>query len=244
VASVEAWGEEFAAIGQTIAEAWDSVDLDAARTVYTEDIVHDDPTFGAYLEGIDSILGMIQRMSDLPIQLTPEFSAGFIGGEGGIMVWETWNFLGFTEENRLVEADRLTTRDGQVAYWKLFYKDREPVDTITGYAQAWSSGDPTQVVALYDPAVTRQDTVFGAYVEGTEALAMTAAEFFADHPNAVWEVLMSFDAVTSQGGTFSVTDTVGCPVQITVLLGLDEGQIVYEEMYYEAASLLACDWLP
>lgn len=243
VASIEAWGDEFATIARRVAEVWDSGDLDAFRTVYTEDIVHDDPTFGAYLEGIDSIIGMLQSMPDIPYQLTAEFSAGLIGGEGGIMVWETWDFLGFTEENRLIEVDRLTTRDGRVAYWKLYYKDREPVDTIIGYTQAWSSGDPTQVVALYDPAITRQDTVFGTYVKGTEDLAVTATEFFADHPNAGWEVLMSFDAVASQGGILSVTDTVGCPVQVAVLLSVDEGQIVYEEIYYEAASLLDCGWL-
>ncbi len=246
--TIGAWADEFAGISQATQQAWDSRDLDAIRGLYTEDIVHHDDRFSTHREGIDDVMGIADAMftyqtPEVRFAASPEFGRGFIGGEGGIMVWEAYDALGYTKESPLVEVDRLTVRDGLIAYWELLYETRNPHDVITAYATAWTSGDPVQVAAVYEPSAVREDAILGSLAEGVEALKATAAGFFADHPGATWELLLSFGAGNTHGGLFAITDDSGCPVRTAVLARIDSGRIVGEEIYYEATSLLACDWL-
>jgi hypothetical protein len=246
-AEVEAWAAEVAAISPAYVEAFDSHDMEAIRLLLADDFIFRDvgvPT----VEGVDAFTRLMDQMfqaelKDMRWRVLSDFDAGFVGGDGGLMVLELWGYFGFTEENPDVAVYRLASPDDLIASIDLYYRDEELPDAITGYAAAWSSGDPTQVVELFDPAHVRQDTVFGIHTEGVEALSMTATNFFADHPNAVWEAQMFFDGNNSHVGFFSITDTDGCPVRVAVLIDPDDGKITHEEVYYEAAQLLACGWL-
>ncbi len=247
-AAIEVRAEEFAAIARATVNAWDSRDLDAIRGLYTADVTHDDFRFSTHVEGLDAVIGIAESMfshqtPDVRFRASPQFGPGFVGGPGGVMVWEAWEVFGFTDESPLVEVDRLEIRDGLIATWTLHYETSSPHDLITAYAAAWSSGDLDRVAALYGPAAIRDDAISGIHAEGAEAISDTAASFFADHPDAAWELLMPFAAGTTHGGIFAITDGERCPVRSAVLVRIDAGKIVDEEVYYEGASLLACDWL-
>jgi hypothetical protein len=236
-----------AAIPPAYVEAFESHDMDAIRLLLADEFIFRD--VGTFpVEGVDTFTALMARMfeadlKDMRWRVLAGFDAGFVGGDGGLMVLELWGFFGITEENPDVAVYRLATPDDLIASIDLYYRDEELPEAITEYAAAWSSGDPTQVVELYDPAHVRQDTVFGIHIEGVEALSMAAFSFFADHPNAVWEAQMFFDGNNAHVGFFSITDTDGCPVRVAVLIDPDDGKITHEEVYYETASLLACGWL-
>ena len=110
------------------------------------------------------------------------------------------------------------------------------------YATAWASGDPDQVVALYDAAAIRDDSIAGTRTEGSQAVRTTATDFFVAHSDATWELLLPFGAGTTSGGIFAIGDADGCSVRATVVLHIKSGKIVQEKVYYDGASLLAGCW--
>ncbi|MDJ0922947.1 MAG: nuclear transport factor 2 family protein [Acidimicrobiia bacterium] len=245
---IEAWTDEVQTISAATIAAWDARDHDAIRALYTEDITHDDDTFGAHIAGIEQVMEMAGNMFDFQVpdvrfRDSADHAAGFIGGDGGIMVWEAWDLFGFTEDDPLVEVDRLGIRSGRTSTWRLFYASGNPHDAVAAYASALTAGDVGEVAALYEVAAIRRDAVAEKLVEGIVGIEAETADFFDKHHDLSVQIVMPFGGGDTHGAIYSMSDADDCSVKLAVLLEIADGLIVSEEIYYDGESLLACDWL-
>ena len=59
---------------------------------------------------------------------------------------------------------------------------------VQGYADAWSSGEPSSVAALYADAAWRTDTLQGESAEGRQAISDAATSSFTSYPGTLWRV--------------------------------------------------------
>jgi len=255
ISEVQALSSAFEKVVTAENDAWNSHDFDAIQQIYTEDVVHFDgqPMY----TGIDEVMGMARKT----LQDYPEFKGRmadtFIGRADGIVVWEYWNVLGYTQAHPIVEYDLVQTREERISYWRLFYFPRfmaylnTPVDNtlVEDYASIWSSADPTTVAALYAEDGVKEDTLFGETSTGRAAIESFAANFFAWYPGAKWTLLEPFSEQTPgimKGGIYSiqVTDSSGnpCEVRAAVLLTPSGKEIQKENIYYNAESLIAWGW--
>jgi hypothetical protein len=265
-AQVERIAAAFDTITDAFISAWfDKKDLQAIRALFTNDIVHHDPTFGAHVVGIEPVLSTAQELLvDYP-SMRCNIKNRFIGLGDGILTYECWDFfLGaarFTQDNPVLEVDLLQTRGDRISYWTLFYGldsleemgvhlSDEARPLLSSYGSAWSSGDPSIVGSIYAGDAVREDTILGELQNGSEAITSFAETFFARHPGAEWTPLHAFgegSASIDLGGTFSVlaADPTGqsCQVLVAVVLQASGSRIVHEALYYDADSLTRCRWV-
>ena len=236
-------------------QGWNSHDMQAIRNLYTEGIVHFDG-FPRY-EGIDAVMGMATMMLGTFPQFSGRLGDTYIARQDGVAVWQLWNMFNFTEGNPGVEYDLIQTEAGRISYWRLFYTRAlmEQVggsidkQSVTNFGSAWSSGDPAAVAALYTDNAVREDTLFGEHIQGRAAIQAFAGNFFSWYPKAQWELIQAFGETSPgavQGGAFAVhvTDAEGkaCAVKILMLLEKSSSGISSEKDYYNADSLVACNW--
>jgi len=247
---------EFESVAKGQVDAWNTHDLDVIRQLYTEDIVHHDgyPCF----VGIDDVMYMAKSMMIMFPKFEGRLGGVYIGRQDGIGVWEGWNLFGYTKGHPSLEYDLLETVNGRISYWTLFYTQElmekfsaDVVNTrfLENFASTWSSGDPQAVASLYTQDATREDTLFKERQQGQATILAFAANFFALLPGARWELLQPFGETSPgkvQGGVYAihVSDQSGkpCGVQTLLLLELSEEGILSERAYYDADSLVACNW--
>jgi ketosteroid isomerase-like protein len=208
VIEVESMNAEFERAANAHIEAWNTHDLEVIRSVYTDDIVHDDGAI--YYAGINEVMGMASMMNRYFPNMQSRLGDTFIGLEDGLAMWQVWNVNSlspdFTEDNPGIEFDLLQIREGRIAHWTLFYEldfqelagwcTRSRAETISllleDFGSAWSSGDPAQVTALYTRDAIMVDALFGNRMEGRHAIKAYAENFFAWYPGVEWLLIHSF----------------------------------------------------
>jgi ketosteroid isomerase-like protein len=252
---VKALAVAFDQVAGAQVEAWNSHDVAAIRKLYTDDIIHYDgsPKF----VGIDAVMGMASMMFGSFPKFSGKLGDTYIGRQDGVDTWQMWNMLGFEESLPGMEFDLIQTRSGLISYWRLFYTrnlmeqvggtvDKQSVES---FGTAWSSGDPSAVAALYTQDAVREDTLFGEHFQGNAAIKTFAGNFFSWYPKSTWELLQAFGETSPgaiQGGVFAlhVADAQGnpCAVKTLVLLEKSSKGISSEKDYYNADSLIACNW--
>jgi len=267
-AEIERIASKFKTITDAKVEAWNSGDIEAIQALYTDNIVFIDTTFGDHLVGIDAVMAMAREfVSGFPL-LRRKATNHFISREGSLAVYDYWGFqLGpteFTPDDPMLLTFLLETHDDLISYWTLFYgletmekarlTSKEQLDRarmlLLSYCSAWSSGNPNTIAALYTNDAVRKDTIFGEFLEGSEAISFFSETFFAWYPDAKWTLLQAFGEGKGEtptiGGTYSVmvNDSANqpCEVHIAVLLQAPEGKINHESLYYEPDSLIKCGW--
>ena len=235
-------------------EVWNSHDAYKIRQLYTQDIVHFDgvPRFVGNAEVYSMAIDMMNNFPDMGSKL----SSVFIGREDGFDVWEMWNLFGFTQDQPGIEYDLLQTRDGLISYWTLFYGPELMKRGSAGlvnekylsdYAAAWSSGNAQMIAGIYAPDAALEDSLFRERRQGRSAIQDFAAKFYTAYPAAQWELLQPFGESypgLRQGGIFAIhlSKDKPCDIRTLILLEPSDGGIVSERVYYDAESLIACNW--
>ena len=130
---------------------------------------------------------------------------------------------------------------------------REIHKLTSAYANAWSSGDQAAIDRLYAPGAVREDMVFGDRQEGRDEVTAFASRFRQWYPGARFTVTRPYGVGTPvtpgrpvvaaelEIGT-AAADGSPCTVKGVVFLETKNGLIASERVYYDADSLIACDW--
>ncbi len=250
-------------------EAWNSGDLEVIQTLYTDDIVCTDATFGDHLVGIDELRSMGREFLQYFPSLRRQVLYHFIGLEESLATFDYWGFSWatheFTPEDPFLWVHLYQTSGNHFSSWTLLEglesieKSGYSVTTgrldearslLNSYSYAWSSGNPNTVSDLYARNAVRDDSLFREHQEGSTAIASFARSFFSWYPNIRWKLFQSFGEWNEDdyriGGIYAtqITDSTNqpCEVLVAVLLKAPEGKITNESLYYEPDSLIKCGW--
>jgi hypothetical protein len=184
----------------------------------------------------------------------------FVDTTGGVDSYDVWGLGDATEANPVHEIDVLETEDGLLTSMHTVYDVKslahitgrgvadlaEMQALIQGYADAWSSGEPSSVAELYAETASRADALWGQSAEGRQAISDAAARSFSSYPGAVWQVEIVFGDGPSQvmtGGIFTVrlAEPDACELGAAVVLETNEAQkFVSERVFWELDSLVRC----
>jgi hypothetical protein len=184
----------------------------------------------------------------------------FVDTTGGLESYDVWGLGDATEANPVNEVDLYETQDGLLISMHTVYDveslahiTRRPVTDlaametlIQGYADAWSSGEPSSVAELYAQTALRTATLWGESAEGREAISEAAARHFSLFPGAIWQVDTVFgDGPKSvmNGGilTLHLAEPDSCDLRAAVVLETNEARkITAERVYWDLDSLLRC----
>lgn len=184
----------------------------------------------------------------------------FVDATGGLDSYDVWGLGDATEASPVHAVDVFETKDGLLTSWHAVYDLRSlarisgrPVADlasvqalIEGYADAWSSGEPSSVAQLYAQAAWRTDTLLGDSAEGRQAISDAAARSFGSYPGAVWHVEIVFGDGPGQvmnGGIFTVrlAEPNGCELGAAVVLETNsEHEIERERVFWELDALVRC----
>jgi hypothetical protein len=188
----------------------------------------------------------------------------FVDTSGGVMSADLWGIADLTEANPVHEVDQYGTGDGLLTslhttcdVTSLPHITGRPVADfapmqalIQGYADTWSSGEPSSVAALYAEMAWRADTLRGESAEGRQAISASAARSFSSYPGAAWRVETVFGdsgvGGVMTGGILTVrlAEPDACELGAAVVLETNEAQeIVTERVYWELESLIRCGLL-
>lgn len=247
--------------GQII--AWNTRNADNLRQIYTDDIVHFDGE-PAY-EGIDEVVDMAKQVHGMFPDWQMQAGGTYISKDKCFGTWINWEIIGLTQENPGIEFDLLETQDNKISFWRLFYDQNfgfSEIDyeLLSQFGEIWSQGDANKIKELYSEDATLEDTLFGISVNKQSKIADYAESIFAKSPGASWKLLIPFaegrasypyseqHPFASQGGVFviNVNDSNGdpCEIQTVVILTLNiDGRVQAQETFYDANSLITCDWL-
>ena len=184
----------------------------------------------------------------------------FVDTTGGVDSYDVWGLGDATEANPVHEIDVLETEDGLLTSMRTVYDvkslahitgrgvaDLAPMQALAqGYADAWSSGEPSSVAELYAQTASRADKLWGESAEGRQAISDAAARYFSLNPGAVWQMDMAFGDGPGQvmnGGIFTVrlAGADACELDATVVLETNDAQkIVSDRVFWELDSLVRC----
>lgn len=257
-ADVRRTADEFSTLVASVDAAWNSKSIDRIRQIYTEDVVHDEESSLNHFEGIDAILAMATVLfPSLPGTQATDLL--YVGMDTGVGVSGSDGVLGIaraTNEGPLEEIDLLRVTEGKVSSWTAFFADErfsEAGALPDLYATAWSSGDPQAVGSLYAATAVRVDSLFGGEADGRDAIVQTARDFIERHPGAGWDLILAFGDVGTyqdpapRGGIYEITapgpNEEPCRVTVAVVFDYEAREITEESVFYDADSLLACEWL-
>ncbi len=261
--------EAFKGVTNSMAEAWNSGDLEAIQALYTDDIVHHDATYFTHLVGIEAVMGMARDFVDSYPNVKRQIINRYIGLTDSLLIYNLSGYqLGgydFTQNDPGLTIFLLETRGSLISHWTMYYgldameksgaRSRILLDItrsfLSSYASAWSSSDPITVGKLYAEDAVRQDMIFGELQEGRQAISSFAESFFAEHPGIKLTFFQTFGEAQGWqgeppviGGAFYI-DAAGptgqpCEVLGAVLLQTSNGTIIHEAHYYDADSLISC----
>jgi ketosteroid isomerase-like protein len=245
--------------------AWNAQDADAVRAFWDGGTIHEDTGFGVEVSG-EELFSMPEGFFRDFAPFRWEIAEVFVAANVGLAV--TRMYLpgdNPTENEPLIEVDRIEVDDaGIMGRWTLFYgletyelwnaadfRMDAAYSLLDAYTAAWQSGDPAQVAALYAPDAERDDSLFGLRQSSPQGIAAFAAEFFGWYPDVALNPGVGFsDTRTSAGNPervgsvyeLQVRGAQGepCTVRTAVILTAADGLIVHEEVFWDAASLLAC----
>ena len=261
--------QDFFNVTSANAEAWNDKDLDAIEAVLTEDIRFIDVSLGDNLTGTNQVMAMARSFCSYFPNLQRKTTDHFIGIEEGIAFYDYWGWKldrkDYTPEDPFRYIFLLKTRGGSISYWRLFEglatleahfltedQSKEFQAVILSYASAWSSTEPKIVAKLYSKDAVRHDSLFEESQQEKKAIKDYATLFFSWYPKATWTPLEMFgerpirDKPQAIGSSFviQVSDMDGndCEVIATVLLQVQDGKIIQEDLYYDPESLIRCGW--
>lgn len=241
--------------------AWATKSVAAVMAVWSNDVRFTD-VLGRWT---DEPRATVEYMVRSSLQGWPNLGGGppsfFVDISGGVMSADLWGIGDATEANPVHEVDQYGTGDGFITSLRTTYDvaslahiTGRPVADFTamealvqGYADAWSSGEPSSVDALYAEAAWRSDTLRGESAEGRRAISDTAARSSSSHPGTVWRVDTVFGdsgvGGVMTGGIFTVrlAEPDACDLGAAVVLETNEvGKIVTERVYWEVDSVVRC----
>jgi hypothetical protein len=229
----------------------------------------DDVRFTDVLGGWrDEPRATVEYMVRSTMQNWPNLGGGppsyFVDTSGAVMSADLWGIGGLTEANPVHEVDQYGTGDGLLTSLHTTYDvtslpritgrpvaDFAPMEALVqGYADTWSSGEPSSVAELYAETAWRTDTLRGESAKGRQAISDTAARSFGSYPGAVWRVDTVFGdsgvGGVMTGGIFTVrlAEPDACELGAAVVLETNEARkIVTEQVYWEVDSLIRCGLL-
>jgi hypothetical protein len=184
----------------------------------------------------------------------------FVDTTGGVDSYDVWGLGDATEADPVHEIDVYETGGGLLTAMHTVYdvKDLPRITgrgvavyaamaaLIQGYAEAWSSGEPSSVAELYAETASRTNTLWGESAEGRQAISDAAARSFNLYSGAVWQMDIAFGDGPFQvmsGGIFTVrlAEPDACALGAAVVLETNEEQrIVRERVFWELGSLVRC----
>lgn len=250
--------------------AWMKHDPEEIRSYWDAETVHEDTGFLVELTG-----PQLFTMPDGFFDGYPDFQwtvdQVFVADGVALAATSAWAIdlrdFSFSEAVPLREIDRIEVDpDGTLGRWTLFYdldayREWHALDSrldeaeslVRSYADAWGSGDPKQVIALYAPDARRVDSLFGVDLEGADAIEAHAERFSSWYPDAALtdrlifsDTRLGFEEPERIGAVLTMhgagADGSDCAVDMAVILSSSEGSIVHEEVFWDADSLLACGW--
>jgi len=235
-------------------------DKELTRAHYTDDVVIIDASAsdpGAV--GIEEYLQVAGNVWALAPSEVTTLGETYIGVADGVAVLPQHGLLEYTEESPLIEYRIHGIRDELVAYWTAFYDPAtRPFFTEVPeieeaaralrveYVEAWSSGDPAEVGAMFAADATFSDPLAGGVLAGSAAIASHAAALMAANVN--WELVAPIGSrdieVVRSGGVLAMgvpqADGSECSVEMVVILEGGESGIVDARAYYDVGSLIGC----
>jgi ketosteroid isomerase-like protein len=238
--------------------AWEK-SADAVLALYADDVRFTDLLAGWQDEPRATLEQMVREYVGIP-GLGGSPSSYFVDATGGVDSYDGWGLGDSTEANPIHEVDVFETGDGLLTSMHTVYDVRSlahiigrPVadladmqSLIQGYADAWSSGEPSSVAERYAEEASRTDALWGDSAEGRQAISDAAARWFTSYPGAVWQVDTVFGdgpGEVMNGGLFTVrlAEPDACDLGAAVVLEMNEAQkIVTERVYWELDSLIRC----
>jgi hypothetical protein len=251
-------------------QAWEDQDVEAILAYWGNETVHEDAGFGVELSGAELTempAGFFVTFPGFGWKVTDVFVANDVV----LDISDGWGVSlrgqDFTEDQPMIEVDRTeVTDDGTLGRWTRYYglatyelwnanrtRMEAAYSLIEAYRAAWTSPDPSTLASIYAPDATRTDSLFGQTQTGADEIAGFAAAFAAANPGAELRTGLGFSdnrrAVTNPeriGSVFTIdlVDAAGdpCTVRMAVILAVAEGMIFHEEVFWNADSLIACDW--
>ena len=241
--------------------AWATKSVEAVMAFWSEDVRFTD-VLGRWR---DEPRATVEQMVRNTMQFWPDVASGnlsyFHDTTGLVYSQDIWNIGDATEADPVHEVDRYGTEDGLFTSLHTTYDvaslahitGRPVADfaameaLIQGYADAWSSGEPSSVAELYSEAAWRTDTLRGESAEDRQAISDTAARSFSSYPGALWRVDTVFGdsgvGGVMTGGIFTVrlAEPDACELGAAVVLETNEAQeVVTERVYWELDSLVRC----
>lgn len=262
--------EEFNNVTAANAKAWNDKDLDAIEAVLTEDIRFIDASLGDNLTGTKEVMDMAGNFCSNFPELQRKTTDHFIGREEGVAFYDYWGWkLGgkdYTPDDPFRYVFLLKTQGALISYWRLFEglaalethfltetESEEFQAVILSYGSSWSSMNSNTLAKLYAKDAVRRDSLFDESQQGKKAIKDFAAVFFAWYPEAKWTPLEMFgerpmrDKPQAIGSIFEIQvtgpDDNECEVLATVLLQVQDGKIIQEDLFYEPESLIRCGWV-
>jgi ketosteroid isomerase-like protein len=268
-AEINQRADVFKTLTEANAEAWNAKDLDAIQAVLTEDIHFVDVSFRDDIKGIEDVMDMARGLCGMAPDLQRIITSYYIGVDQGIAFYDYWNFwhpfTGYTPENPFIYVFLFETQDNLISYWRLFegfdildkhfINDTAASDLqamITAYTSAWSSKDPEAIAAIYAKDAIRNDTLFGENQSGVAEIETFARSFFSWYPNSQWTSYEVFGEKRYEGKPQNIGSSYGiqitspsgeaCEIKEVVLLQVLDGEIIQEDLYYDAGTLIECSW--
>ena len=257
-------GETCTALETMQIVAWQSLDIEQVRSVYTDDVVHFDG-YPAYV-GVDSVVNMAERILTFFADWQMGVGESYISDEGCVGTWLNWGIAeGQTSENPGREFDYLEVKNGKISFWRLFYDasfdaERIQQEFLDSYAEAWTSGDVNSIKDFYASNTTLEDSLMGVSISGKGNVGKYISSMMELGGDMEWEVLVPYGEESapfpydeeypqpSTGGVFGihVTDEAGKACMIEVFLMLtpdDDGKIIDHQMFYNEETLIECGWV-
>ncbi len=274
-ADVQAIAAPFDKVSKAYTEAWNSHDTKNMAPVLTDDVLYYEAGNEPMETSAISLIGTNWIVLHDSPDLQDRQAGLFVNRDSAFAIWEMWNYakdvLPSSPEDPIRGYNWYTLRDGKIASMWLFWEPEFMIantkseagggarfyeEVLQGYEQAWSSGDPQAVVALYAPDAARHDALFGDDQTGPSSIQKSAASFFAWYPGVRFERLQSFQLALSTpvkvGGVYVIhaLDRAGksCNVRAIILLEApiledsSAGKLINEWLFYEPDSLIACGW--
>lgn len=232
------------------------------EAVYSPDIIFQDNALGDFQVGHENVVAMFRTFLVTLGDAVVEDRPTLVGYPTALQVTPTWDVkLGaagpaFAENSPLVEVDLVEIDDDRIGSLLLFY-DLASMRAVygdlpefngalqQGYVEAWGSGSPEAIAALYADDAVRHDGLAGLDASGVEEITAEADRWATALPNATWTVQLPFgDLIGHQVGAVIEVAHDGCTVAVGVLFDLNsDGLISQERLHYDPNTLRTCGWV-